>query len=174
MTRKTCPYCPDSFMNDEGVRRHLIHRHRLSAESTMLPSKVLDERPVDLVQLPAPHCCVCGETPDYRLYENFQGQLFCSPCADGGSAEPVSERNDLATEMQDFNEGMNRATAEMAELKNLMSEVDRRVAALKTDLTKPSAVRRATLNQVWTRLHKAGELKAALVVAEMIRNVVDQ
>jgi len=36
-----------------------------------------------------PVCCVCGTAPDYKLYENYRGQLFCVPCADGKQADTI-------------------------------------------------------------------------------------
>lgn len=32
---------------------------------------------------PRPKCCKCGTTPDYGMYENCQGDLFCMHCANG-------------------------------------------------------------------------------------------
>lgn len=53
-------------------------------------------------------CCVCGTTEHggRTFYENYQGKLFCGPCADGDRPKPNSrlaeDRLQLAKRMQDW------------------------------------------------------------------------
>lgn len=55
-------------------------------------------------------CCVCGTTEHggRTFYENYQGKLFCWPCADGDRPKPNSrlaeDRLQFAKRMQDWAE----------------------------------------------------------------------
>ncbi|MGW6391148.1 hypothetical protein ACWFR1_11725 [Streptomyces sp. NPDC055103] len=83
---------PDSDRPDSnpGVRfayRATVPRHLMGAafaEAFTLLAAELHPEPEPEPEPPKPTvCCVCGEP---SVYENYQGDLFCSPCANG---EPV-------------------------------------------------------------------------------------
>ncbi|MEU2487102.1 hypothetical protein ABZ593_21145 [Streptomyces sp. NPDC012617] len=67
--------------NDPGVRfayRATVPRHLVGAafaEAFAHLGEALQPEPAN-----APACCVCGEP---SVYENYKGDLFCWPCADG-------------------------------------------------------------------------------------------
>lgn len=83
------------------------------------------------------------------------------------------DRAELATAVTEAGERWRQAGEDMRAMRAALDAVDERMRKLDTELTKPSVVRRATLNQVWDRLLDAGHLAAAREVMKMIERVVD-
>lgn len=94
MPLSKCPYCSLAWTTEAAMVTHVTRTHRLTHESMLLKKTAFADREVELVgaaapELTGPACESCGERPNYGLYENCYGQLFCQPCADGG---PEPER----------------------------------------------------------------------------------
>jgi hypothetical protein len=83
------------------------------------------------------------------------------------------DRAELALKLEENNYRLKSAGDDMQQLREQLDAIDNRMAKLDADLTRPSVVRRATLNQVWDRLIDQGHMAAASVVMKMINGVVD-
>lgn len=99
MAQLLCPYCPQVYADTIHLAAHVHRTHRDAAGPIDRAMAVAEARTVAdvdvvspaLVEQAAPACGVCGQTPPYKLYENFEGNLFCKPCADPSLTEPQHE-----------------------------------------------------------------------------------
>ncbi|QBZ73528.1 hypothetical protein SEA_MISCHIEF19_43 [Streptomyces phage Mischief19] len=80
----------------------------------------------------------------------------------------AEQRREFTERMAETGRGLERAGAEIAELKAAADDVARRMEALDNLMQQNVSTRRLTLNQVWWRLTDAGHLEAANLVGRMI------
>lgn len=125
--------------------------------------------------------CVCGarvsldSSVDEGTYlaHVFGGNKGCTDPRLANNEPTPQDRAALQATWDRVGKGLDRAGKDMAEMRAALDAVDERMRKLDAELTKPSVVRRATLNQVWDRLLEAGHLAAAREVMKMIERVVD-
>lgn len=124
--------------------------------------------------------CLCGQPLDLMSDDGeswwAHGADVPSPCTTPAPAAGVPtqrDRHELAQLLRDNTGRLMKAGHDMAGIREALDAVDARMRKLDAQLTSPSTVRRATLNQVWDRLVEAGQLEAAIIVMKMITRVVD-
>jgi len=124
--------------------------------------------------------CLCGQPLDLMTDDGeswwAHGEDVPSPCTTPAPAAGMPtqrDRHELAQLLRDNTGRLMKAGHDMAGIREALDAVDARMRKLDAQLTSPSTVRRATLNQVWDRLLEAGQLEAATIVMKMITRVVD-
>ncbi|MGH6978922.1 MAG: hypothetical protein ACRED4_06495 [Brevundimonas sp.] len=195
-----CPFCPEQRPSRSRLDNHVNMQHgatlAAAAETTHLgpdPSHGgLTTHRGTRENCSGPDCgpapveddetplCTCGAPVELVRYE---GQTIVGHVVHGNNGctdarlethEPTpQERAELQATWDRVGKGLDRAGKDMAEMRAALDAVDERMRKLDAELTKPSVVRRATLNQVWDRLLDAGHLAAAREVMKMIERVVD-
>ncbi len=149
MSDLKCPYCPEVRPSRSRLQQHVDGMHHARDFATR-KTAVQAARTVETVEL----------APDGTEESS------------AGTPTP-QDRRDLAVRLANHGKALEGAGHEMAQLRYAFDDIDKRMIAMQAALTRPSVVRRATLNQVWDRLIDEGHVQAALVIAKMLKNVVD-
>lgn len=165
-----CPYCPEERPSRSRLDNHITQSH-----GTRPLHDALNAEPE-----PEPRC-TCGARVDLGIDSDgnsflvhvYAGNNGCTVAQLNGHESTPQQREDLQAEWSRVGAGLDKASQEMREMRAALDAVDERMRKLDAELTKPSVVRRATLNQVWDRLLDAGHLAAAREVMKMIERVVD-
>jgi hypothetical protein len=199
MSDLQCPFCIETRPSRARLVTHLDSAHSLTelqrAEGIRNARTVTDV-PVDhpaLAETPSPGRvdpdfeglskvpCICGANlvplDDDRLYPQWTHQSLgnegCKEAVPAAGMPTQQDRAELALKLEENNHRLKSAGDDMQQLREQLDAIDNRMAKLDADLTRPSVVRRATLNQVWDRLIDQGHMAAASVVMKMINGVVD-
>lgn len=188
MTDLKCPYCPEIRPSRSRLVSHVQSVHR-DINSSMRWHDVRNARTVEDVAVTGPELtetdasdvpCVCGlplvpldDDRDHPMWTHAGHAPKCRNAIPAAGMPTKFDRADLHHKLADNSEKLAQAGQEMAALRATMDEVDARMARLDAQLTSPSVVRRATLNQVWDKLVDEGHMGAAATVMKMIQRVVD-
>lgn len=179
-----CPYCIEVRPSRSRLQTHIdnVHRDadtRENRRAAALSARTVENVVPDLPAQPTPPKCICGgelvqletEPGEAPWWTHVWGAPDGSPCVD---AAPVcdtvrkQDRANLAEHFADTGKRLAKAGEEIKELKAKADDVLARLEALDAANTKPEAVRRATLNQVWDKLIDAGNITGAQLVMRMI------
>lgn len=183
-----CPYCPETRPSRSRLDNHITQSHGATLDAAaathgpdlQAAADLGNRAMVALVNEDDTPRCTCGAP--VQLVTDEDGTFLVhvilgnGGCTDArlSSHEPTpKDRTDLQAEWDRVGAGLDKAGQEMREMRAALDAVDERMRKLDAELTKPSVVRRATLNQVWDKLLDAGQLEAARVVMKMIERVVD-
>lgn len=178
-----CPYCSEERPNRSRLQTHVDQVHYFADTQPRRADAV--NATADRAEAVADHDdtprCTCGARVDLGvdsdgnsfLVHVYAGNDGCTVAQLNGHEPTPQQREDLQAEWARVGTGLNKAGQEMREMRAALDAVDERMRKLDAELTKPSVVRRATLNQVWDKLLDAGHLAAAREVMKMIERVVD-
>lgn len=189
MTALKCPYCPEVYASTLYLAPHVHRMHRevppIQRAAAIATARTVEDVPVAgpaatslvaeetivvplaeaMPDIPLTHvCCVCGQAPPYKLYENVNGQLFCAPCSNGDDPETIS--GTTATDLAPLT-GFVKVGRDIVELRKRLDETDARVTAL--DAPAAASVRMDVLSEVLDTLVTNGEHTAYVIVSEMMR-----
>ncbi|AMD42779.1 hypothetical protein SEA_XKCD426_38 [Streptomyces phage Xkcd426] len=187
MSDLKCPHCDEVRPSRSRLSDHMAvaHRNRSPIEraADLADAQLIEDVRLTGNELAEPKQqpqCVCGlpiepldDDLDYPMWTHSIPAPKCRDAIPAAGMPTKQDRLDLAERWAEVGEGLDRAGREMAEMRQQMDDVDARLARLNEALTKPSVVRRATLNQVWDKLVDEGHMGAAAIVMRMINRVVD-
>lgn len=178
MTDLKCPYCIETRPSRSRLQTHVDNVHREADTRDNRHHAVQTARTIINVvpDLDVPALCVCGERivlvdpeDDPTWWTHADGAK--TPCLD---AVPVKRtlasqgRTSLTKKLADTGKRLDKAGAEIRELKAKADDIAARLERMDRAHLEPAAVRRATLNQVWDKMIDQGNITGAQLVMRLL------